>query len=1172
MEEEGRRLGVDQHLQLQQLLKILPEEIAARQLKLVLTPLFANSPREQSEFYELFDVCLQRLEARFADTPESSLAVAEKKWKNRIPFLILFLALLLAYPFLELSQRYIVKKEKIYTQSFPIEAGDTLQVCPSAETLTDFGTIVDISTCADEAPLSGASSMGAYRLDQAACLIYLAGTAGGQDTICLRIFDAKGHSARLIYHPFIEVVERPGLEKEQTPAPAPARVQQQFERQALPHPNDILTLAIPPQTNCQKLYDRYGVWLKIAFVLLVGLLLLRIVQWRGNRRRKLVAQMESRDLPPYLWNIRIDGLEDVIQDDSFELALNRIRQRTTASHFQIDIPQTVRATISKAGLADFRYVRQTRPPEYLMLIERKNERNHRAKLFDAYYQTFRDNEVFVERFFYETDVRLCWNENHPDGISIKDLQHRYHQSRLMIMGSANEFFSPLSGKLAKWTQIFNRWQERAFLVTTPLDAWGRKERNLQQLFYLAPASLNGLSLAIDQWEEEEKMDWQAIKEQIKDQASKHIQLRGSLIQTLRLHYSEAMLHWIAACALYPSLHWDLTLYLGQQLSPEDSTLLTTTNLMALNRLTWFVEGSMPTEVRAVLVDYLETEQPELHRFIQEKLYQLLQDNHPPEASVAFEEYRMYMALNEWAFSKDKARKKELEEEIAQLFEAGVEADFTVVKYLNRKQDPLDFIIPDQWKKYVYQGGFTALGWKKVAKEAFYWALPLWLLISAFAFLYNPMEPCGGRTATYAYQGNQLDLCLNSDEDEILYREYLARDAIEAGQYNSVDSLANEISSISANNPLLLIDSVAYNALQNLGVNFYNKGVTYYETLPDSAKADFDNNLLLRIQNTLNQRDTICDLFNRAAALDLRLSVMVIREASLWCENRSDEQLAKLQTLSQAAEEDSRQSNQPVNQIQSNIPRQKPPTLTPDSNNIQRIDPGRVETQIDTGSVISPKPQTELNLPDNKNNDPKLQEQKPQDEKQEAGKEETVKEEVAGTGNTSTDDSDSNKPKVYQTIKLENKTWLATNLSVNVPGSVCYNDSSETNCEQYGRLYTQPAAAKACASLGSGWRLPNDDDWQELIKFFHKEGLSFNIGGRIAYQKLGPGGESGFNAEFGGSRSLDKYNNLNSRGYYWTNSQYEGQAYSYYMFDFRTKKLTRDVVVLTRFFSCRCVKD
>jgi len=66
---------------------------------------------------------------------------------------------------------------------------------------------------------------------------------------------------------------------------------------------------------------------------------------------------------------------------------------------------------------------------------------------------------------------------------------------------------------------------------------------------------------------------------------------------------------------------------------------------------------------------------------------------------------------------------------------------------------------------------------------------------------------------------------------------------------------------------------------------------------------------------------------------------------------------------------------------------------------------------------------------------------------------------------------------YKTVKIGSQTWMAENLNFETTASYCYKNL-DSNCVKYGRLYTWSNAMEVCPR---GWRLPNKEDWETLLK-------------------------------------------------------------------------------------------
>jgi len=784
-------LGTGQQLQWQKLLEQLPPDTPLEQLQELFVPIIAKDRLQQERLYRLFEQVLAKervklLEEEIPQEPELEEVRYKRHWwwvwSVVLPILAFSLWWLLRTP----GEATLKGSDPPPLQeALVVEPNGTEEKCFLSQGVDSSLLIPKLNYCDPTLVDTIQGRFGRHLLLPNGCLHYLAGEQEGQDTICLRLGQANGRKDTIELVVFVERrLTAPKLVEEDV------KERSIFPEKVVPRSIDLRALAIPPPNPYWAAYIKYEYWIKGALALLLGLGLVWLLWYRAKKRRKLVAEMQQNDKPPYIWNIKIDGLESIQMNAAFDEALHQLRQRVNDDFFKLDINRTVHSTIAAGGQTQFEYRQLTRPPEYLLLIDSTSQSNHRAQLFDYIYRLLRENEVHVTRFFYRGDPRALYNEEYPLGLHLVDLQNRYAQSRLLVLGKGYQLLDP-KGKLSKWSQIFHSWTQRALLSPQPLSQWSAKERQLGQLFQLLPATLQGLHYLVRQLDKGEEAEPQQWYTQITDAQQQPLRFENKLITDLEATFGPKGLQWIAACAIYPRLHWDLTRYLGQLLSTEEDDLNTIDRLAQLSRLSWFVEGNIPQEARRVLLSYLEEAQPEQLQRLRGALHELLQENHPPKDSVAFEDHRMSVALNEWLLTKDKNRKKELEKEISQLLDQGVEPDFAVIKYLQRERSPLDFVVPDSWKKYLHQGGYPGLGWQRIWREAFTWAFPVWLTLSSLLFLTpSPsFDKCETPTQ-YTLDGDRYVLCLENAADSLLWWEHQTRDALEQGQLQRADSFLN----------------------------------------------------------------------------------------------------------------------------------------------------------------------------------------------------------------------------------------------------------------------------------------------------------------------------------------------------------------------------------------------
>jgi uncharacterized protein (TIGR02145 family) len=152
-------------------------------------------------------------------------------------------------------------------------------------------------------------------------------------------------------------------------------------------------------------------------------------------------------------------------------------------------------------------------------------------------------------------------------------------------------------------------------------------------------------------------------------------------------------------------------------------------------------------------------------------------------------------------------------------------------------------------------------------------------------------------------------------------------------------------------------------------------------------------------------------------------------------------------------------------------------------------------------------------------------------------------------------------KLYNTVKINNRLWMAENLSLLVKDSWFYDDNA-LNGPEFGRLYSWEAAMEACPD---GWRLPSVIDWEELIDFWGGE--------KDAFRELLPDGTSGFNAIFSGYRSIKgDFLSLNRAADFWTSTEAgDANAWLFYLI-YKKDKVFKIIDDKRCGFSVRYVQD
>ena len=427
-----------------------------------------------------------------------------------------------------------------------------------------------------------------------------------------------------------------------TKAPAPANRPEPnpTHSRLRPHPDSTLSTPPGPSTDGQRREKLApagqpipnpptpasstprGVSLTAVLLPTLGLLVTAFVGWKlwWVYRSRLFLARRTTSEPPDLARVSVKGARgELFRDFALARMAQKLRQRRTIASDRLDVPATVRNSVRKAGWLTPVPGKSLVVPEYLVLIDRASHDDHQARFFAELIDRLVADEVIVARYDFDGDPRIC----HPAGSAItvstiRDLATRHPEHRLLIVSSGAGLIDPLSGELVRWADQFARWPERALLTPEPTDHWGYPELVLARHgFLVLPATGEGLTALADAFrnrveDPEPTAPSRAsppLPQLLRERPRRWLErlepgpgLLSELLGELRRYLGEDGYEWLAACAVYPALHWELTLDLGFSLrTAEGLRLLDPKRLAALARLPWFRHGSMPDWLRMALI-------------------------------------------------------------------------------------------------------------------------------------------------------------------------------------------------------------------------------------------------------------------------------------------------------------------------------------------------------------------------------------------------------------------------------------------------------------------------------------------------------------------------------------------------------------------------------------------
>lgn len=751
LRRDGYNIGTEQYIAAQDLLLALAANghwpHSARRLKTLLAPILCTSPKEQEDFYQRFGQWLthvapvdqrgelsEQLQQQWQEKQESSSAEDDlqnfarrtRPWRWIVAtFAVMLLAAIIAI---------------IFTSS----RAPVLQTLRGKVVAPDGTALEDVTI----------SFLG--RKDTT--------DANGHFSFQHPVKDSTAHL--LINHPPYPPKQHPAILHRRDTSRVVIKLDQPITIPSLPQDTlkpSLSSAASEEEKRRQQLeglvahinafadqveneqaggfYRRYYSALRFGALLLP--LLLFTVWWSWQRyRRRLLLEKRRTAATPELQRIVVKGAsEELFRGPRFRRAAQQLRRHREIGSSELDAAATVATTIEKGGWFSPVYGRRQVLPEYLVLVDRASFHDQQARRVDEIVARLQEDGVFVDRYYFDADPRICRSADpQAPHLALEELAMRYPEHRLMIFSDGAGLMHPLTGRPQRWLEMFFPWLDRALLTPETPNHWGYREMALSGLdFVIMPATPAGLAVLVETMQADNtptrhrRNGAAPFPEMLHERPKRYLERHepepevvDELGAQLRDYLGEAGYDWLCACAVYPMLAWDLTLYLGSRLTDaKGEKLLEEERLVALARLPWLKHGSIPDWLRLRLLADLSREQ---ERAIRQALEDLLQSAlAPTRDGFVLDIARPIGVLNP----------RDLKRLIQDLFRTASDdhelRDYVFLTFMSgRKPRKLAVTVPNLLRRFFFRRGqailgmrpATALGLAAVA------ALSGWKIISA----------------------------------------------------------------------------------------------------------------------------------------------------------------------------------------------------------------------------------------------------------------------------------------------------------------------------------------------------------------------------------------------------------------------------------------------------------
>ena len=441
------------------------------------------------------------------------------------------------------------------------------------------------------------------------------------------------------------------------------------------------------------------------FAVILPFLLFIFYEWYRSTKKNLIFQKQAKAETPYMIPLKIDAppLRSTIKNKRYYNILKRLKQRADSDIYTFDVNQSIVSTIENAGFSTLKYRPITKPTEYLFLVDVPEIDNHYSRFINDIAYMLKNDGIYIKTFFYNYDPRKCYSKIGEQPISIFDIKSNYSNYRLILVGDCQSLINMSNNQIDQWTELFQSWKYRAILTYRHPSDWSELEIILSEMFFILPASIESFWHLADYFES--SFYFQSINKDISNKMlSPHYfeQMPADVESLKNYFYDDAeSFQWLCSCAVYPHIHWSLTLFL----SSFQNMQLTEDKLLKLIRLPWFRSGIMPDELRIQLIGEL---QQQTLMSIRYAFLQILEYMPPPviKNDVWFS-YATIGISKIFASKRQKAYFKELKNETNKIKNIQTIKDYTSLSFVETGAiSSTSFILPKKLSSLFLKKGLS----------------------------------------------------------------------------------------------------------------------------------------------------------------------------------------------------------------------------------------------------------------------------------------------------------------------------------------------------------------------------------------------------------------------------------------------------------------------------------